>query len=110
MELNLTRPIAFLDLETTGVNVAKDRIVEIAVVKIMPDGNVHEKQSRVRQRSTAARVSRARELLDGAPRSRRASHLGGLLGRPRATSAPSQIERPGGGCGHSGTRGRAGDR
>ncbi len=47
MELNLTRPLAFLDLETTGVNVAKDRIVEIAVIKIMPDGNVHEKQSRV---------------------------------------------------------------
>ncbi len=36
--LNLTRPIAFIDLETTGVNLSTDRIVELAVVKIMPDG------------------------------------------------------------------------
>ena len=35
--LSLTRPIAFLDLETTGVNLASDRIVEIAIVKVMPD-------------------------------------------------------------------------
>lgn len=47
MELKLTRPLAFVDLETTGVNFAKDRIVEIAVLKLMPDGQVHEKQTRV---------------------------------------------------------------
>lgn len=47
MELVLSRPLAFVDLETTGVNFAKDRIVEIAVLKLMPDGNVHEKQTRV---------------------------------------------------------------
>jgi DNA polymerase III subunit epsilon len=35
--LNLTRPIAFIDLETTGVNLSSDRIVEIAIVKLMPD-------------------------------------------------------------------------
>jgi len=35
--LSLIRPIAFLDLETTGVNLSSDRIVEIAIVKIMPD-------------------------------------------------------------------------
>jgi len=35
--LTLIRPIAFLDLETTGVNLSSDRIVEIAIVKIMPD-------------------------------------------------------------------------
>ena len=35
--LELTRPIAFLDLETTGVNLSSDRIVEIAIIKIMPD-------------------------------------------------------------------------
>ena len=34
MELNLTRPIAFLDLETTGINVGTDRIVEICIIKI----------------------------------------------------------------------------
>ena len=36
--LQLTRPIAFIDLETTGVNLSNDRIVELAIVKIMPDG------------------------------------------------------------------------
>ena len=38
MELNLKRPIVFLDLETTGVDTAKDRIVEISMVKVMPNG------------------------------------------------------------------------
>ena len=38
MNLNLTRPICFFDLETTGINVAKDRIVEISVLKVFPDG------------------------------------------------------------------------
>jgi len=37
-QLQLTRPIAFFDLETTGVDSAKDRIVEIAVVKLLPGG------------------------------------------------------------------------
>ena len=36
--LQLTRPLAVIDLETTGVNLGSDRIVEIAIVKIMPDG------------------------------------------------------------------------
>lgn len=39
MELNLTKPICFFDLETTGINVANDRIVEISVLKIFPNGN-----------------------------------------------------------------------
>ncbi len=39
MELNLTRPICFFDLETTGTNIAKDRIVEIAILKVYPNGN-----------------------------------------------------------------------
>ncbi len=38
MKLNLTRPLVFFDLETTGVDTAKDRIVEISMVKVMPDG------------------------------------------------------------------------
>jgi DNA polymerase-3 subunit epsilon len=37
--LNLKRPLATFDLETTGVNVAQDRIVEISVVKLNPDGS-----------------------------------------------------------------------
>jgi len=39
MELNLTRPICFFDLETTGTNITKDRIVEISILKIYPNGN-----------------------------------------------------------------------
>ena len=38
MKLNLMRPMVFFDLETTGTNISTDRIVEISVVKIMPDG------------------------------------------------------------------------
>ncbi|MBO7221375.1 MAG: 3'-5' exonuclease [Alistipes sp.] len=38
MKLNLKRPMVFFDLETTGTNIATDRIVEISVVKVMPDG------------------------------------------------------------------------
>ncbi len=39
MELKLHRPICFFDLETTGVDVAKDRIVEISILKVYPNGN-----------------------------------------------------------------------
>lgn len=39
MELNLTRPLCFFDLETTGTNIAKDKIVEISILKIYPNGN-----------------------------------------------------------------------
>jgi DNA polymerase-3 subunit epsilon len=39
MALNLSRPIVFFDLETTGVQVAKDRIVEISIFKVYPNGN-----------------------------------------------------------------------
>lgn len=38
MELNLTRPLIFFDLETTGLNVGKDHIVEISFIKVMPNG------------------------------------------------------------------------
>lgn len=39
MKLNLKRPLAFFDLEATGINVGVDRIVEIAILKAMPDGS-----------------------------------------------------------------------
>mgnify|MGYP001073369428 FL=1 len=38
MNLNLNRPLAFIDLETTGINISADRIVEIAIVRIGTDG------------------------------------------------------------------------
>ncbi|MBK8099154.1 MAG: 3'-5' exonuclease [Planctomycetes bacterium] len=39
MILNLTRPLVFLDFETTGLDVQNDRIVELAFVKLLPDGS-----------------------------------------------------------------------
>lgn len=39
MNLSLSKPICFFDLETTGVNISKDRIVEISVLKIFQNGN-----------------------------------------------------------------------
>jgi len=47
MKLQITRPIAFIDLETTGVDVATDRIVEIAIVKLLPDGSTEKHEFRV---------------------------------------------------------------
>ena len=38
MQLKILRPICFFDLETTGIEVAKDRIVEISILKVFPDG------------------------------------------------------------------------
>lgn len=43
MELKLTKPICFFDLEATGTNVAKDRIVEISILKVFPNGNKESK-------------------------------------------------------------------
>jgi DNA polymerase-3 subunit epsilon len=47
MKLNLIRPLAFFDLETTGINVGADRIVEIAILKAMPDGTELIKTMRI---------------------------------------------------------------
>lgn len=47
MELKLKRPIVFLDLETTGVDPAKDRIVEISMIKVLPDGGEETKTRRI---------------------------------------------------------------
>ena len=43
MNLKLNRPIVFFDLETTGVNIVNDRIVEISILKIFPNGNKESK-------------------------------------------------------------------
>lgn len=47
MKLKLTRPLAIFDTETTGTNVAVDRIVELAILKIFPDGSTVSKRSYV---------------------------------------------------------------
>ena len=48
MKLNLTKPIIFFDLETTGVQVGHDHIVEICLHKVMPDGSTDTRVERVR--------------------------------------------------------------
>ena len=47
MELNLERPIIFFDLETTGTNILEDRIVEISLIKVNPDGSEIERTRRI---------------------------------------------------------------
>lgn len=46
-QLVLKKPLAFFDLETTGVSVAKDRIVEICIAKALPNGEVVIKDQRI---------------------------------------------------------------
>ena len=43
MQLNLNKPICFFDLETTGINITKDRIVEISILKVNPNGTEEKK-------------------------------------------------------------------
>lgn len=43
MELKLSKPICFFDLETTGTDITKDRIVEISILKVFPNGNRESK-------------------------------------------------------------------
>jgi nucleoside-diphosphate-sugar epimerase len=45
--LTIDKPLAVLDLETTGIDYVKDRIVEIAVIKLLPDGSTEEKCHRL---------------------------------------------------------------
>ena len=47
MKLNLKRPVVFFDHETTGTKITNDRIVEISVVKVMPDGSEIVKTRRI---------------------------------------------------------------
>lgn len=47
MKLNLERPLIFFDLETTGTDVLHDRIVELSLVKVYPDGHEETKSRRI---------------------------------------------------------------
>jgi DNA polymerase-3 subunit epsilon len=48
MKLKLTRPLFFFDLETTGLNIASDRIVELSYYKVFPDGSSEGKTFRIK--------------------------------------------------------------
>lgn len=47
MQLNLSKPICFFDLETTGINITNDRIVEISILKVFPNGKEETYTQRV---------------------------------------------------------------
>lgn len=47
MKLNLKRPLIFFDLETTGINVTSDSIVELCYIKVFPNGNEESKSMRI---------------------------------------------------------------
>lgn len=47
MKLNLQKPLIFFDLETTGTNITKDRIVELSYIKVFPDGTEETKERRI---------------------------------------------------------------
>ncbi|MGB3453616.1 MAG: 3'-5' exonuclease [Moheibacter sp.] len=57
--LKLHKPICFFDLETTGLNVGKDRIVEISVLKVFPNGNKESKTLRVNPEIPISREAQA---------------------------------------------------
>lgn len=47
MQLNLKNPLVFFDLETTGINITNDRVVEISYLKVKPDGSEESRTRRV---------------------------------------------------------------
>ncbi len=47
MQLNLKNPLVFFDLETTGIDIVKDRIIEISYVKVFPNGKEESKTMRI---------------------------------------------------------------
>jgi DNA polymerase-3 subunit epsilon len=59
LNLKLIKPIVFFDLETTGVNIAKDRIVEISILKVFPNGNKESKTWLVNPEITIPKESTA---------------------------------------------------
>jgi len=62
MKLILTRPLAFFDLEATGLNTVNDRIVEIAVTKLFPDGS---RESKCRRINPGISIPPAASLIHG---------------------------------------------
>jgi DNA polymerase-3 subunit epsilon len=77
--LKLTRPLAFIDLETTGINLGIDRIVEIGMIKILPDGNQSVKRKLINPEMPIPQVSIdmhgiTNEMVKDAPTFKQAAH------------------------------------
>jgi DNA polymerase-3 subunit epsilon len=77
--LQLTRPLAIIDLETTGVNLGTDRIVEIAIVRVQPDGTRTVKRKLINPEIPISTVSRdlhgiSNEMVKDAPTFKQAAN------------------------------------
>src|SRR5204863_4157411 len=77
--LQLTKPLAFIDLETTGVNLATDRIIEIAIVKVLPDGKRSVKRKLIHPQIPIPKQSSdvhgiTDEMVKGAPAFKEVAH------------------------------------
>ena len=59
MNISLSRPIVFFDVETTGLNVGKDKIIELALLKVNPDGSEEEKVWRINPQIPIAKEAEA---------------------------------------------------
>ena len=65
MKLNLKNPIIFFDLETTGLDIAKDRIVELCYIRVEPNGNEEAKSMRINPEvHIPEEASRVHEIYD----------------------------------------------
>lgn len=73
LPFDIDRPLVFFDLETTGLNVSKDRIVELALIRLHPDGEVDE---------------RVRRFNPGIPIPPEASEVHGITDKDVADKAP----------------------
>jgi DNA polymerase III, epsilon subunit and related 3''-5'' exonucleases len=77
--LQLTRPLAIIDLETTGVNLGTDRIVEIAIVRVQPDGTRQVKRKLINPEMPISAVSKdlhgiSNEMVKDAPTFKQAAN------------------------------------
>ena len=85
LPFTLDRPLVFLDLETTGLSLTHDRIIELAIIKIMPRGDVLERVRRfnpgcpIPAEATALHSITADDVKDEEPFARRARGLAEVL-------------------------------
>jgi len=77
--LQLNKPLAFIDLETTGVNLGSDRIVEIAIIKVLPDGTKSVKRKLINPEMPIPQTASAvhgitNEMVKDAPTFKQVAH------------------------------------
>jgi DNA polymerase-3 subunit epsilon len=84
MILKLERPAVFMDLETTGLDIASDRIVEIGLVKLLPDGT---RQTLVERVDPGIDIPETATKVHGIHN----DEVRGLFGRPRLPKVTNQL-------------------